>query len=134
MHFCVLALTIALSSSSTSPGSAVPNADTVVVAGTYVLQSLDAKVLPASITEGGMSVEVTASTMTLTAGDSIQVSTTFRVSSAATPITQVVRGTYRVQGTTLSFSYENGGTNSGTLNGSTLQMTNDGVVWLYRRN
>jgi hypothetical protein len=115
-------------------GSSGPTTRTTAAEiGTYALASLDGRALPASIAEGGAQVEVISGTLTLGAGNSVGISTTFRPSPGAATQTREVSGTYRLQGSSLTFSYTNGGGNTGTLNGDTLQMTNEGVAWLYRR-
>jgi hypothetical protein len=101
--------------------------------GTYALVSLNGGAVPTSISEGGTQVEVISGILTLSAGGTVRISTTFRISPGAEPVTNVVNGTYSMQEKTLSFSYNNGGRNTGTLNGDTLQMLNEGVVWLYQR-
>ena len=101
--------------------------------GTYTLLSLNGSALPASISEGSTQVEVTSGTLTLGAGRTVRMSTTFRTGPGAAPVTNEVSGTYSMRGNTLTFSYTNGGGNTGTLNGNTLQMLNEGVVWLFQR-
>ena len=101
--------------------------------GVYTLQSVDAKALPATIISDGVVVEVSAGTLTLGAGNSLQISTTYRLPTAVTPQTSVVAGKYSMRGTSLSCTYSNGGTNGGVMNGSTVEMTNDNLLWSYRR-
>ena len=101
--------------------------------GTYVLVSLNGRAVPTSISEGSTQIEVISGTLTLGAGGTVQAGTTFRPSPEAAPVTNEVSGTYSMQGNTLTFSYTNGGRNTGTLNGNTLQMLNEGVVWLFQR-
>ncbi len=128
----VTAVVVAMGCSKSSTGPAT-GSTTAAEHGTYTLESLNGKALPTSIAEGGSQIEVTAGTLTLSAGSGLQVSSTFRASPGATPQTRVVSGTYRLQGSSLTLTYTNGGSNGGTLNGATLQMTNEGVVWSYRR-
>lgn len=128
-RLALASLTALLSLSCSKDSSSTPSSIAATEVGIYTLQTLDGRALPTSISEGGTLVEVTAGTLTLGAGGSLQVSTTFRLTAGASPQTQVVSGTYRLQGSSLSFSYTNGGANSGTLNGSALLMTNNGVLW-----
>jgi hypothetical protein len=116
---------------SGGPSSPSPTTTSAEI-GTYALASLNGRPLPTTISEGSTQVEVLSGTLTLGAGNGLRVSTTFR-SSGGAPVTQDVSGTYRLQGSSLTFSYTNGGANTATLTGDTLQMTNEGVVWLYRR-
>lgn len=131
--WCALALALAAwgcGGGATGPTSG-PTSGTEV--GTWVLVSLNGRALPTSISEGSSQVEVISGTLTLGPGGVVRISTTFRPSPLAAVVTNEVSGTYSMQGSTLSFSYSNGGRNTGTLNGSALQMTNEGVVWLYQR-
>jgi hypothetical protein len=108
-------------------------ATTAAEVGTYALVSLNGRALPTSIPEGSTQIEVISGTLTLGSGGTVRTSTTYRSSPGATPVTNEVSGTYTMQGSTLSFSYTNGGRTTATLNGNTLQMVNEGVVWLYQR-
>ena len=116
---------------TTGPTMTTPT--TGVEVGSYALISLNGGALPTSIPEGSTQIEVISGTLTLAAGGTVRTSTTYRSSAGATPVTNEVSGTYTVQGSTLSFSYSNGGRTTATLNGNTLQMVNEGVVWLYQR-
>ena len=102
-------------------------------AGVYTLVSLNGQALPTSVAEGGRQIEVVSGTLTLGSDHTVRVSTSYRLSPGAAPATNEVSGTYSIQGDALTFSYSNGGRNSGTLDGDTLRVTNEGVVWTYRR-
>jgi hypothetical protein len=108
-------------------------ATTSAEVGIYALVSLNGSAVPASISEGGTQIAVISGTLTLGAGGTVRISTTFRISPGAAPMTNEVSGNYSMQGNTLTFSYTNGGRNTGTLDGNTLKMLNEGVVWLYQR-
>jgi hypothetical protein len=119
--------------SNTTTGPSITPSTTGAEVGTYALVSLNGRSLPTNITEGGTQIEVISGTLTLGGGGTVRTSTTYRSSPGATPVTNEVSGTYTMQGSTLSFSYTNGGRNTGTLSGNTLQMVNEGVVWSYQR-
>lgn len=101
--------------------------------GTYVLVTVDGKTLPARLAEGGMLVEVDSATLTLGNGGSLRMSTSFRVGPEGRAATNVVTGSYAMNGAMLTFTYQNGGRNAGSLSGSTLQMTNEDLVWVFRK-
>ena len=134
MRLLTLALPIIVLCGCSKSSSSGATGVTAAEVGVYSLQSLNSAPLPTSISEGGVPVEVTAGTLTLSAGNGLQISTTFRQTPGASPQTRVVSGKYQLTGTSLAFTYTNGGANSGTLNGTTIQMTNEGIVWAYRRN
>jgi len=134
MIFAALVGTTALWGCGGGSSSATPVGPTTPPAvGAFALQSLDGRVLPTSISEGGRQVEVLSGELALGANGSIRISTVYRTSPGGPATTTEVNGSYTAQGNSLSFSYTNGGRNTGTLNGDVLQMVNDGVVWLYRR-
>jgi len=112
------------------PASPSPDAEL----GNYSLVSLDGRVVPTSIGEAGGEVEILSSILILSTGRKLRMTTTFRPSPGATPVSNEVTGSYTMQGNAFTFSYSNGGGNTGTLNGDTLQMPNEGVVWLYRKS
>jgi len=102
--------------------------------GTYVLVTLNGRSLPTTIPEAGTSIEVISGSLTLAADRTVRVSTTYRSAAGAAASTSEVSGTYSLQGSTLTFSYSNGGRNTATLSGATLQMLNEGVTWLYQKS
>jgi hypothetical protein len=115
-----------------SSDTAGPNAGAEL--GTYSLVLLDMQGLPASIMEGGQEVEVLSSSLILSTGRRLRMTTTFRPSPGATPVSNEVTGSYTLKGNDFTFTYNNGGRNSGTLNGNTIQMLNEGVVWLFQKS
>lgn len=58
----------------------------------------------------------------------------FRVTGQTAWVTNDLSGHYTRQGSALTFTYVNGGANSGTLSGDTISMTNENVVWTFRRS
>lgn len=102
--------------------------------GTYSLMALDDRPVPTSIPEAGGQVEVLSSTLILSAGRKLRMTTTFRPSAGATPISNELTGSYTLHGNAFTFTYSSGGRNAGTLDGDTIRMQNEGVVWLFRKS
>jgi hypothetical protein len=104
--------------------------------GTYTLQSVNGKAIPATLAEGGANVEVVSGSIVLGASSTVTVVTSFRVPpGTGTPQSSTTSGTYRLQGDTLTFTFTNGGGSVGALKGSTIQaaMTEPTDVWIYKK-
>ena len=114
-------------------GGDTTSADPDEELGIYNLVSLDGRAVPTSITEGDWQVEVLSSTVTLSAGRKLRMSTTYRTSPGATPVSRELTGSYTIKGNALTYTID-GKTNTATLNGDVLQMLIEWVVWLYRRS
>ena len=102
--------------------------------GSYSLVSLDGRAVPTSITDAGHQIEVLSGALVLSTGQKLRLTTTARPSPGATPVSNEVTGTYSLKGNTFTFTYSNGGRNTGTLSGNTIQMLNEGVAWLFRKS
>ena len=66
-------------------------------------------------------------------GGTLSMSVVYHLTGQTTPVTNELTGRYTRQGSSLSFTYNNGGTNTGTLISDTLRMNNEGVIWLFAR-
>lgn len=123
----VLAAVAACGGSPTAAGSG----DEV---GTYTLVSIDGNALPATLTHGGVQATVVSATLILGTGGTVQMSTRFRLPPDTTTIPQNVSGSYQRSGSVLTFSYANGGANTGTVAGSDLRFLNEGASWLFHKS
>jgi hypothetical protein len=130
MRKMFLALVLAAACSSSN----APSAPTASETGSYTLRSLDGHALPASVVEGSTTTDVLSGNLTLANGGVFEMSVVYRVAGQSTSVTNDLAGHYARQGNSLSFSYSNGGANSGTVSADTLRMTNEGIVWLFTRS
>ena len=104
--------------------------------GTYTLQSVGGKAVPAPIGEGGRTMEVVGGSIVLGASNAVTVITSFRMTPGTGPArSSNTVGTYRLQGDTLTFTFSNGGASRGILKGSTISsaMTEADVLWIYKK-
>lgn len=104
--------------------------------GTYALQSVNGKTVPATIAEGGASIEVVGGSIVLGASAAVTVVTSFRVpAGTGAPQSNSTSGTYRLQGDSLFFAFTSGGNSAGTLKGSLIQaaMTEPTDAWIYKK-
>lgn len=130
MRKFLLLLAVAGACGGSSNGSVAPASSEV---GSYTLLSLNGHPLPAPVTEASTTTEVLSGGLTLMSGGTLSMSVVYHLTGQTTPVTNDLTGRYTRQGSSLSFTYNNGGTNTGTLISDTLRMNNEGVIWLFVR-
>jgi hypothetical protein len=125
----VLALTFALACGSDGP-TAVASVD-----GTWNLQSVNGQTLPFNLgTSGTTKFEVTSEKLDIS-GSTYTATTTIRqtTNGQATSSTEVERGTFSRNANTLSFRADDGTIVTGTLNGSSISITSEGVTLIFMK-
>lgn len=100
--------------------------------GTYELVTIDGNPLPFSPAHEGGAPEVLASTLTLAADGTFQMSMTY-ATTAGNSASRDFTGTYTIDQTTLRFVWEGAGVTPGTLDGKTLTIVNEGIPFTYEK-
>ena len=100
--------------------------------GVYTLASVDGKNVPCDLTHEGRDVTVKSGVFTITADGHCRSQVTFSMPSRG-EMSQEVKATYTRQGAELTMQWEGAGTTLGVVNGSTFTMTNEDMVFAYRK-
>ncbi len=102
------------------------------VTGVYTLVSVNGNRVPATVSHDGVALQVRSGTFTIGADGKCGTSTIF-VPPAGSVATQQVAATYTKDGPKLTMNWEGAGTTTGTLDGNTFTMENEGMVLVYRK-
>ena len=100
--------------------------------GVYTLVTVNGNRLPAKVAHDGVALEVRSGTFTIGADGTCSSKTTF-VPSTGAEATREVKATCTREGSKLSMQWEGAGMTSGTLEGDTFTMDNEGMVLRYRK-
>ena len=100
--------------------------------GVYALVSVDGKSLPCSLFHEGASPTVKSGVFTITADSHCVSQITFSLPDRG-DMSREVKATYTRQGTDLTMQWEGAGTTMGHVDGSAFTMTNEGMVFAYRK-
>jgi hypothetical protein len=100
--------------------------------GVYALVSVDGKSLPCSLTHEGEAPIINSGIFTITADGNCSSQISFSV-PAKGDMSREVKATYTRQGADLTMQWEGAGTTMGHLDGNTFTMTNEGMVFGYRK-
>ncbi|MGH7993379.1 MAG: hypothetical protein ACREDQ_07680, partial [Limisphaerales bacterium] len=100
--------------------------------GVYALVSVDGKSLPCSLFHEGESPTVKSGVFTIKADSNCISQITFSVPDRG-DMSREVKATYTRQGTELTMQWEGAGMTMGSVNGSAFTMTNEGMVFAYRK-
>jgi hypothetical protein len=100
--------------------------------GVYALVSVDGKSLPCSLLHEGASPTVKSGVFTITADSHCVSQITFSVPDRG-DMSREVKATYTRQGADLTMQWEGAGMTMGHVEGSTFTMTNEGMVFAYRK-
>lgn len=101
-------------------------------AGVYTLVSVDDKSVPCSLTHEGAAMTVKSGVFTINADGSCRSLITFSVPPHQ-DINREVKATYKRQGAELTMRWEGAGMTTGQINGNQFTMTNEGMVFSYRK-
>lgn len=101
-------------------------------AGVYALVSVDGKSLPCSLTHEGASPTIKSGVFTIKADSNCSSQITFSLPTRG-DMSREVKATYTRQGTALTMQWEGAGMTMGNVNGNTFTMTNEGMVFAYRK-
>jgi hypothetical protein len=113
------------------PASKAPPPDSNPV-GTYALVSVDGKAVPCSATHDGRNLEIKSGSFVISADGTCSSKITMTKPGGG-DATIEVKATYTRQGATLNMKWERAGTTTGTVAGDTFTMTNEGMVFAYRK-
>jgi hypothetical protein len=100
--------------------------------GTYTLMSVDGKKVPCGLTHEGQTLTLKSGVFSINADGTCGSKTTFSM-PAAGDTSREVKATYTRQGATLTMKWEGAGTTTGTVEGDTFNMNNEGMVFSYRK-
>jgi hypothetical protein len=127
---CLLAASLML-----AVGGCKPAADgnaSLDPAGVYTLVSVDGKNVPCSLTHEGVALTVKSGVFTINADGTCRSQVTFTV-PARGDMDQEVKATYTRHGAELTMQWERAGTTLGIVGNNTFTMTNEAMVFAYRK-
>ena len=101
-------------------------------AGVYTLASVDGKAVRCEISHEGATMQVRSGTFSIQTNGTCSTSTTFSVENHQA-VTRVVKAAWTCRGAELVMKWERAGTTIGTVNGNAFTMTNEGLVFSYRK-
>lgn len=108
----------------------------VSIAGTYNLETIDGKAPPTIVfDEPGFKVEVLSGNFILAENKTFVTNVVFRltIDNQVSTESDSASGTYAVTGSTVTFSYSDGDTDSATLAGNTLTFSDGGSTAVFRK-
>ena len=115
-----------------APRSPQPTPDMAEVAGKYALVSVDGKLLPAAVSHEGATLEVRSGTFIMGVDGRCSTTTVF-VPPSGREVTREVGAVFAKDGPRLTFWWDGAGTTTGTVEGTTFTMDNEGMLFVYRR-
>ena len=101
-------------------------------AGVYTLVTVNGSKVPAAISHEGANLQVRSGTFTINANGTCSSKLVFLPPSGA-EASREVKATYTQSGAKLDMKWEGAGTTTGTLDGATFTMNNEGMVFVYRK-
>ena len=126
---CVL-LTAGLLLSACKPEAQV--AKDVDPTGVYALVSVNGNAVPASVSHDGTALQVRSGTFTIKADGTCGTKTVF-VPPSGQEATREVSATYTKEGSKLTMKWQGAGMTTGTIEGNTFTMDNEGMLFVYRK-
>ncbi len=100
--------------------------------GSFALVSVDGNKVPHTVQHGGPPLTIQGGTFVIDADGTCRSKVVFSPPSGR-EATREVKATYTRQGPTLTMKWEGAGTTTGTIEGDTFTMNNEGMVFTYRR-
>ena len=101
-------------------------------AGVYALITVDGKKLPANISHDGNALQVRSGTFTINADGTCSSKMVF-VPPAGSETTREVSATYTRAGSELDMQWKGAGRTTGSIDGTTFTMSNEGMTLVYTR-
>ncbi len=101
-------------------------------AGTYALVSVDGKTVPCDIQHDGHSLSIKSGTFIITTNGTCSSKMLFSIPTGGGS-SREVKATYTQEGSKLSMHWEGAGMTTGTVEGGTFTMNNEGMVLVYRK-
>ena len=129
LHLCAL-LTVGLLLSACKPEAKV--AKDVDPTGDYALVSVNGSTVPASISHDGTALQVRSGTFNIKADGTCSTKTVF-VPPSGSEVAREVSATYTKDGDKLTMKWQGAGTTTGTIEGSTFTMDNEGMLFVYKK-
>jgi hypothetical protein len=105
---------------------------TIDPAGQYALVSVDGKAVPASVSHDGATLEVRSGTFTIKRDGTCSTKTVF-VPPSGSEVSREVTATYTLDGSKLTMKWEGAGITTGTVEGKTFTMINEGMSFVYSK-
>jgi hypothetical protein len=100
--------------------------------GIYALISVDGKDLPCALSHEGMSPTIKTGVFTINADSNCTSVITFSLPQRG-DLSKEVKATYVREGANLTLTWEGAGMTMGNVNGNTFTMTNESMVFVYRK-
>ena len=100
--------------------------------GVYALVTVNGNKVPGSVTHDGTALQVRSGTFTIKADGTCGTKTVF-VPPAGAEQTQEVSATYTKDGSKLTMQWQGAGMTTGTIEGNTFTMDNEGMVFVYKK-
>jgi len=101
-------------------------------AGTYTLVSIDGNQVPCELTHEGHPMAVQSGTFIINSDGTCSSEVKFSVEPSK-EMSREVKATYTQEGSTLTMKWEGAGTTTGTVDGDTFTMNNEGMIFSYHR-
>lgn len=120
-----------MASTGCNPPKAKTAADISPV-GSFALVSVDGNKVPSTVQHGGPPLTVKSGIFIINADGTCSSTVVFSPPSGG-EVSRVVKATYARQGPTLTMKWEGAGTTTGTIEGDTFTMNNEGMIFTYRR-
>jgi hypothetical protein len=130
--FALGLLTVLLLLALTGCNNTTASAADINPAGTYALVSVDGKIVPSNLTHEGVAMIVKSGSFTFNADGSCRSLSTFSVPPHP-DIQREVKASYTQQGAEFTMRWQGAGMTKGQLNGNTFTMTNEGMIFSYRK-
>jgi len=100
--------------------------------GVYALVSVNGSNVPASVSHDGNALQVRAGTFIIKADGTCSTKNAF-VLGPGSEVNREVTATYTKDGSKLTMQWKGAGTTTGTIEGTTFTMNNEGMVFVYRK-
>jgi hypothetical protein len=100
--------------------------------GAYALVSVNGAKVPANLSHEGVALQVRSGTFTIKADGTCGTTTIF-VPPSGTEVARKVGATYTREGSRLTMQWKGAGTTTGTFDGKTFTMNNEGMVFVYKK-
>ena len=98
----------------------------------YTLISVNGNKIPAAVSHEGTVLHVRSGTFTIHADGTCMTKTVF-IPPSGSEVTREVSASYTKAGSTLTMQWKGAGTTTGTIEGSTFTMDNEGMLFVYRK-
>lgn len=102
------------------------------LSGVYTLVSVNGKAVPSSVSHDGNALQVRSGSFTINADGTCSTKTVF-VPPAGQEATREVSATYTKDGAKLTMQWQGAGMTTGTVEGNTFTMDNEGMLFVYKK-